>query len=256
MTSSASLDPSPGDPPASGPRSSTGCWPIAIRIAIYSGIVLLLIALLMPAHRGREPSRRTQCKNNLKQIGLALHNYHDTYGAFPPACTVDADGKPLHSWRTLILPYLDQKPLYDTIDLTKPWDDPANEKARETLLHAYRCPSVADMPPNHTTCLAVAAPGSVFAPGESLKLADITDGARNTLQVLEAPSDRSVPWMSPRDADEALFLSLSKDSNLPHRGGTHALLCDGSVHFLSLNLSPAARRALISIAAGDKVGDF
>ncbi len=255
MPSNTDIEPGPDSPPVKATRS-LGCWPIAIRIVIYSGIVLLLIALLMPAHRGREPARRTQCKNNLKQIGLALHNYHDTYGAFPPAYTVDVDGKPLHSWRTLILPYLDQQPLYDTIDLTRPWDDPANEKARETMLHAYRCPSVADMPPNHTTSLAIVAPGSLFAPAESRKLSDITDGTEQTIAVLEAPSDRSIPWMSPQDADEALFLSLSKESNLPHRGGTHALLCDGSVRFLSLNLSPAARRALISIAASDKVGDF
>ena len=97
-------------------------------------VVLLVLAVAVvlffpPQRMAREAARRTQCKNNLKQIGLALHNYHDEYGAFPPAYTVDADGKPLHSWRTLLLPYLDQRPLYATIDLTKAWDDPANAEA-------------------------------------------------------------------------------------------------------------------------------
>ena len=90
---------------------------------IATGIVMLIglvaVALLLPSvRRAREPARRSQCKNNLKQIWLALHNYHDEYQAFPPAYTVDAEGQPLHSWRTLILPYMDQKPLYDKLDLT------------------------------------------------------------------------------------------------------------------------------------------
>ncbi len=80
----------------------SGCGGI---IAII-GIGLVLLVLLMPFSRGREAPRRTQCKNNLKQIGLAFHNYHDDHGVFPPAYTVDENGTRLHSWRTLILPYL------------------------------------------------------------------------------------------------------------------------------------------------------
>ena len=72
--------------------------------------------------------------NNLKQIALALLNYEQAHHALPPAYTVDAQGRPLHSWRTLILPYLDQESLYQTIDLSKPWNDPANAKALETSL--------------------------------------------------------------------------------------------------------------------------
>ncbi|MEL7264459.1 MAG: DUF1559 domain-containing protein [Planctomycetota bacterium] len=66
------------------------------------------------------------CSNNVKQIGLGLANYHASWNSFPPAYTVDANGNRLHSWRTLILPYVEQQPLYDRIDLTKPWDDPAH----------------------------------------------------------------------------------------------------------------------------------
>lgn len=253
MPSNTDIEPGPDSPPVNATRS-LGCWPIVIGI----GILLVLIALMLPnVRRSREAARRTQCRNNLKQIGLALHNYHDTHGVFPPACTVDAEGRPLHSWRTLLLPYLDQKPLYDSIDLSKPWDDPANAEAREKLVPNYLCPSNAPSPRNHTNYLAVVAPGSCFGATKSCTLKDIVDGTDNTLAVIEVPSDRSVPWMSPQDADEALFLSLGPEANVPaHVGGVHALLCDGSVRFLSVKLPPAARKALISIAAGDKVGDF
>ena len=75
------------------------------------GIIALVIALLLPlARNGAGPAaRRAQCTNNLKQIALALHNYEQAYKALPPAYTVDAEGRPLHSWRTLILPYLEEE---------------------------------------------------------------------------------------------------------------------------------------------------
>ena len=96
-------------------------------IALLVVVAALLFAFLVPVTRQARPAaRQTQCRNNLKQIGLALHNYADEWKVFPPAYTVDANGKPLHSWRTLLLPYLDQSPLYNRIDFSKAWDDPAN----------------------------------------------------------------------------------------------------------------------------------
>lgn len=90
----------------------------AIRVIVYGGGLILLLALLMPTTRtANNAARRSQCSNNLKQIGLALLIYHDTYGEFPPAYTVDDKGNHLHSWRTLLLPFLEQKTLYESIDL-------------------------------------------------------------------------------------------------------------------------------------------
>ena len=118
------------------------CGLTLIEFLVVGAIIAILITLLLPAHRSApKAGRRAQCRNNMKQIGFALHNYHDTYGSFPPAFTVDAEGNRLHSWRTLLLPYLDQKILYETIDLTKPWDDPANQEAFNTNLAVYQCPS-------------------------------------------------------------------------------------------------------------------
>jgi type II secretory pathway pseudopilin PulG len=227
-----------------------------ITLLTILGIGAVLVALFLPAvRRGREPARRSQCKNNLKQIALALHNYASDFGALPPASTVDVDGNPLHSWRTLILPYLDQRALYETIDLSKPWDDPANAAACKSVVQTYYCPSNPDLP-DHTTYLACVGSNACFRSTQSRPLSEITDGASQTLMVIEVPLDRAVPWMSPNDADEALVVGIGPESKLAHAGGMDAALGDGSIRFLSANTPAATRRALISIAGGDKVGDF
>src|SRR5262249_45984983 len=160
------------------------------------GILVLLIALMLPAVRTARPAAyRSQCTNNLKQIGLALHNYEQEYKALPPARTVDATGRPLHSWRTLILPYLEQQSLYQTIDLSKPWNDPANTRARETVVSVFHCPSAVG-PQNTTTYLAIAAPNGFLSPRESRRLAEITDPHTSTLMVIEADDENAVPWMA------------------------------------------------------------
>jgi hypothetical protein len=217
---------------------------------------LVVIALFIPApRRSREAARRTQCKNNLKQIGLALHNYHDVYGAFPPAYTVDANGKRLHSWRTLILPFVDQAPLYEKINLSKAWDDPANAEAAKTMLSIYHCPSSRV---SGTGCSYVAIVGAATAfPGpESKSIPQITDGASNTILVVEVESEKSVPWMSPTDVDEQYFLNLGPKSKVSHTGGLHALMGDGSVRFFSYNMDGKVRQAQMTIDAGDAVGEF
>src|SRR5262249_28110992 len=108
------------------------------RILIPLGIVLLLLAMLLPAVRNAGPAaERNACSNNMKMIALAILNYADKYHELPPAYTVDANGKPLHSWRTLILPFLEEEKLYESIDLSKPWNDPANAKAFNTHMSPY-----------------------------------------------------------------------------------------------------------------------
>ncbi|TXT35990.1 MAG: hypothetical protein FD138_1141 [Planctomycetota bacterium] len=216
---------------------------------IATGIVLLIgfvtVAFFFPpVRRSREAARRSQCKNNLKQIAIALHNYHDKYQAFPPAYTVDAEGKPLHSWRTLILPFLEEQALYAKIDLTKPWDDQANAEVFKTNVNVYCCPS--ELGPT-TNCLR---------PGESARLSDIKDGTSNTLMVTEVDSEHAVPWMAPTDADESLFLAISPTSKLAHTGGVQAALADGSVRFLNASMPAEIRRALISIDGNEKLTDY
>ena len=221
------------------------------RVLVLTGIVALLGMLLLPLHRGgsREAARRMQCSNNLKNIALALHNYESAYGALPPAYTVDADGEPLHSWRTLILPYLDQQPLYETIDLSKPWNDPANLAACSTNLHVYCCPS-ADQPRNHTAYFCIVAPNSCFRPTEPRPLTEIPDH-QGTLLVVEVDSEHAVPWSSPQDADKQIVMNRGRDAPLSHTGGMNAVFVDGSVRFLSTDISVGHLETLISIGGDD-----
>jgi type II secretory pathway pseudopilin PulG len=222
-----------------------------VEVLTVVAIVGILVALLLPAVRSSpEAARRVQCANNLKQIALALQNYESVYHSLPPAYTVDSDGRPLHSWRTLILPYLEQKSLYDRIDLSKSWDDPANKEACEISLSVYQCPSAA-CPPGHTTYLAVVAPGGCFPPAEPRRLSEITDDHDLTLMVLEVDSEHAVPWMSPSDTDGQWLLNPGPAAKLPHPGGAQAVCVGGNVIFLGSGSKAATLRALISIDGHD-----
>ncbi|MCH7990236.1 MAG: DUF1559 domain-containing protein [Planctomycetes bacterium] len=104
--------------------------------------VIILIALLLPDITGDgTPSRRGQCKNNLKQIGIAFYNYHDEYGSFPPAYIADENGNPMHSWRVLILPFMDQQELYDQYRFDEPWNGPHNSQLTEHVPELFWFPS-------------------------------------------------------------------------------------------------------------------
>jgi prepilin-type N-terminal cleavage/methylation domain-containing protein len=246
-------------PLTAGPRNSTATPKkglTLIEFLVVLGIVVVLVALFLPApRRSRQAGRRAQCKNNLKQIGIALHNYHDTYHEFPPAYTVDANGRPLHSWRTLLLPFLDQNPLYEKIDLSKPWNDPVNEEAFKSFISTYSCPSKTGERTT-TTYLAVVTSNSCLRPKASAKLSDVTDGSSETIAVIEVDPDMAVHWMEPIDAGESQVLAIGSKTKHDHIGGAHTLFLDGTVRFLSENLPASTRLALISISAKDTVGEF
>ncbi|MBA4029529.1 MAG: hypothetical protein C0478_01220 [Planctomyces sp.] len=246
MRAGIPLEVLPTDRPATlNRRSRIGFTMLELVVVLV--IIFVLIALLLPARRSaREPARRTQCKNNLKQIGLALHNYHDQYGSFPPAFTVDTEGKPLHSWRTLILPFLDQEALYNQIDLSKPWDDPANAVASATRLSAYSCPSATLKEPHLTTYLGVVGEMAFFHPTVMRKLADFGRlGTSEKVAVLDVNAEHAVPWMSPMDSTPEYLLTFGSKSKQSHPHGLHAMHVDGIVQFLSEDLPMEERQKML-----------
>ncbi len=202
------------------PRSSNN---VLLIVALCMIPVLLvctgvLAGLLLPAvQAAREAARRMQCSNNLRQIGLALHNYEATYKSLPPAYTVDANGQKLHSWRTLILPFIEQKALYDQIDLSKPWNDPVNAPFSKMAIQAYECPS-SNLAPGNTTYQVVVDPASCFPGATSLTFRQIRDGTSNTVAVVESSPADAVPWMEPKDLDFASIDCQQPSRNSPYHG--------------------------------------
>jgi type II secretory pathway pseudopilin PulG len=236
------------------PAPSNGRSWFLIRLLAYGAVILIVLLMLLPAQRSaREAARRNSCMNNLKQISLALIHYESANGAYPPAYTVDAEGRPLHSWRTLILPYMEQQALYDSIDLTKPWDDPANEHAYNAMPEVYRCPSdPTDNADKHlTTYLAVVTPDSAIRTADSLSFAEIP-APSETLLVIDAAPSQATHWMSPVDADEEVLLNVDPDLKRQHSGDIWlAAYADGHASVLSGMIDPKALRAMITATADD-----
>ena len=131
------------------------CGFTLIELLVVIAIIAILIALLLPAvQQAREAARRTQCKNNLKQLGLALHNYHDVHRAFPPGI-VNQEGNTANdgarnrlnwSWAVFVLPYIDQAPLFNQINPgpvrgTAAISDPVIRAVMQKPFPAFRCPS-------------------------------------------------------------------------------------------------------------------
>src|SRR5579883_3062193 len=113
-----------------------------IELLVVIAIIAILIALLVPAvQKVREAASRTQCDNNLKQIGLACHNYHDMYKGFPPGKSDNAGKAPSHSWVIYVLPYLERHDLYDRYDFTQDYTAAVNATISAAHLPVLTCPS-------------------------------------------------------------------------------------------------------------------
>ena len=188
---------------------------------------------------------------------MALHNYAMDHGTLPPAYTVDADGNRLHSWRTLILPYLEgTESLYELIDLTRTWDDPSNADVRDSTVDAYQCPSAFPSLQSKTTYLGVVGPENFFSGPTPRAFSEFTDGSHKTVAVIDVEVDRAVHWMSPHDDDAAeSLLDFDSDASVQHRSVTLVLFVDGHVDGISPGSYRADREAMLTIAGGESVAE-
>lgn len=188
-------------------------------------------------------SRGAKSANNLKLLGIGMHNYHDTYKAFPSAVLYGPDGKTPYSWRVAILPFIGEGPLYDRYRFDEPWDGPNNRKLLAEMPTTYRHPS-APIDSQHASYFGLVGPGTVFDGEEASRIKDIMDGTSNTLMLVEA--EREIPWTKPED------IPYEPDRPIPSLGfserGFLAALCDGSVRFIRGSAREGALRLLITKA--------
>jgi hypothetical protein len=203
------------------------------------------------AKRTQAAAGRTQSMNNIKQMALALHNYHDANGSFPPTGNLGKDNKPLLSWRVHILPYIEQDNLYKQFKLDEPWDSETNKALIEKMPAIFKSPAQ-KLDDGKTTYLAPMAKDTVIAPGKGTRIADITDGTSNTIMIVESSDDAAVIWTKPDDLDTAGAEVLKK--LLGHyETGFIAGFADGSVRFVGKAIDMPMLKALFTRNGGELI---
>ena len=195
--------------------------------------------------------RRVQSVNNLKQIGLAFHNFHNANNRFPAAINKDKGPFP-YSWRVAILPYIEQQDLYNQYRFDEPWDGPNNRKLIDRMPALYAYPAFDGTPSSRSS------PSYFVFTGDSTiggveggsQLSQITDGTSNTILAVEARRD--IPWTRPED--------LPFDPKAPLAGlggftpdGFNALFCDGAVRHLKKSINTMVLKALITRDGGEVI---
>ena len=211
-----------------------------------------LAAALPSVEAARDAARRTQSMNNMKQIALALHKYHDKNGEFPPAIVIGPDGKTPHSWRVEILPYLEQSsagPLYEQYKFDEPWDSENNRKVIAKMPAVFRDAND-DAKSTNASYFALTGDSAAFSGKDGNKAQSFRDGLSNTIMVVEAKRD--VPWTKPED------IAYDPAKPLPALGGHHkegflAGFADGSVRLIAKSVDEKVLRALFTKAGGEVV---
>jgi hypothetical protein len=230
---------------------------VEVHAQVKTDLAGLGVALDEAVLRARESAERGQSQNNLRQLAVAMHNYASGNGSrFPPQAVYSPDGKPLLSWRVLLLPYLDQEALYKQFHLDEPWDSPHNKELLARMPRVFAMPGQ-PTGATETYYQGFAGKSAFFEGKKGLRLpGDFPDGTSNTIMLVEAAT--AVPWTKPDDVpfDPDPTKPLPKVGGR-FRGGFNAALCDGSVRFLRKTISDLTLRAAITRDGGEVLGsDF
>ncbi len=196
---------------------------------------------------------RISCGGRLKQIGVALSCYHDVWNSFPPATTTDSQGKPLHSWRVLILQQCEQQPLYDRYDMSESWNGLENRLLHEIDVHFWSCADDSSSAAGMTNFVAITGPGTAWpGPNQSSRISDFKDGPGNSIMVVEIRNS-DIHWMEPRDLEiRTLKFAINSDAknsiSSRHFDGAIVVSVDGAVEYLSNQETEARLRKMVLIA--------
>ena len=210
-------------------------------IAVVSGVILVLLGILLPAvQRARDAARATQSKNNLKQLGLALHNYHDVYRCFPIGGDIEHGEVAKHGWLTRSIPFLESTPIYSWIDQDHAWDHPLNSWIFQRDMLTTRIPGASQ---SHSDdglgLLHYMANPNVFHRNSSVALSDMTNGLQNSWLLGEADGDYA-PWAYPFSWRELALPLNSRPGGFGRPTGDGAMFClaDGSVTKIANDVDP------------------
>jgi len=240
-----------------------------IRQRCIAFCLMMLIALLLPTGcdmpaqqgiKGSEQDRKMECTNNIKQIALAMHVYYDVNHCLPPVYTVDKNGKPLHSWRVLFLPHLQQEALYGKIRLDEPWDSEHNKQFHSQMPTVYCCPSADGDDHSMTGYSVVVGEETIFGdPTTKISFGDLKDGASNTIFLVERK--KPVCWMDP--TQEITFEEACKGVNVSEKGigsnhskGMNVGVFDGSMQFIPDTVDPKDLRGALTHSGGESGRPF
>jgi len=234
-----------------GYRAALG-W-LALLTLVMLGLVCLVIGIT-PDYR---LILKARCQHNLYQIGLGLQNYDSLRKHFPAAYGTDEDGKPKHSWRIDILPFMGYESLWQQYDYDEPWDGPNNSKLADEMPREFACPVDREAGPPYTNYVAVVGPKTVWPGAKCVGTKDIADQLANTIMVVEVTSDQRFHWMEPRDLtwdDIGRGIHPETTPGISSKHDDPSVLCvDGNVHFLPFGQHPETLRALLSIDGGEDI---
>ena len=190
-------------------------------------------------------SENTVVKNHLKQLALAMHNYHDVYSQFPPAAIRDAHGRALLSWRVALLPFIEEVKLYKQFHLDEPWDSPHNKPLIAQMPQTLRPRSATLCAVGKTTLVVPIGKQTIFGPPEGMAIRDITDGTSNTIMIVDADEAQAVIWTRPDDLNvdgvdaKRVVFGTRKE-------GVYCAFADGSVRRLGQNITAQLVHALLN----------
>ena len=251
-----------------------------IELLVVMAILGLLVGLLLPAvQAARESARRTACFNNLRQMGIGLHNYHRDLGTFPPGGIEPRMGRSSKgrqlAWSAMLLMYLEQNPLHAKIDFGKAFDAPENAAAAATVLSVYLCPSTARSAPlvqgrgacdyggiyGQSLIGKNSPPNGTMLYNRAISVADILDGTSTTLIVSEDSAFEDGQWINARNVFEVAWPinrgpAFDNEIRSKHPGGANALLCDGSARFLKETMPIEILAAICTRNGGEVVGEY
>ena len=187
---------------------------------------------------------------------MAVANYHDTYGSLPPAYVTDASGRPLHSWRVLLLPFLEQAELYEAYDFSEPWDGPHNRQLLSRRPAVYAFHDAKSKNGSVTNYLAVLGDDTVWPFEQTLRMDEIEDGPSSTILVIENRGS-GIGWTEPRDFELRtmnLHVNAEPADGLSSRFQPPAVVtADGHVHTVPIETGPETLHALLTARGGEDV---